>query len=357
MRQGQQHRRGRGRQNGNGGSGHHHNQSSQGSQANRKGQNPLTRSFESNGPDVKIRGNPSHVAEKYMTLARDALSSGDPVLAENYLQHAEHYNRIILAWREQQGETGSNNGTARLRAPGDDFGDEDAVDGPLDAGVSQQPMMRPDDQQPQFDGGGSNRFEDRPRQMDDRPRPPRDDQNRQNNRPRNDRVDPRNDRGDRQNAGNGEFRRFQNDRGDRPERQDRPERNDRPEFRPNDRGDRGDFRRDQNRDGNRFDRPDRSPDRGPDRGLDRGFDPQPDIRPTDLPPMEPRIERSVMPPLAAVPVPVADMSDVAPVPRRRERAPVPTHEQPDFLRRPVRRPRREVAETDAAPVVPDDTQD
>ncbi|NOU05135.1 MAG: DUF4167 domain-containing protein, partial [Hyphomicrobiaceae bacterium] len=64
-------------------------------------QNPLTRSFESNGPDVKVRGTPAHIAEKYLSLARDATSSGDPVLAENYLQHAEHYNRIIMAYREQ----------------------------------------------------------------------------------------------------------------------------------------------------------------------------------------------------------------------------------------------------------------
>ncbi len=83
MRQGQQNRRGRGR-------------------GNRKNQNPLTRSFESNGPDVKIRGTPSHIAEKYMSYARDALASSDPVLAENYLQHAEHYNRIIMTYREQQ---------------------------------------------------------------------------------------------------------------------------------------------------------------------------------------------------------------------------------------------------------------
>jgi Domain of unknown function (DUF4167) len=64
---------------------------------NRKGPNPLTRSYESNGPDVKVRGTAQHVAEKYMTLARDAQSAGDRVMAENYLQHAEHYNRIIAA--------------------------------------------------------------------------------------------------------------------------------------------------------------------------------------------------------------------------------------------------------------------
>src|SRR5947209_12014229 len=68
---------------------------------NRKGQNPLTRVYESNGPDVKIRGTASHVADKYLQLARDAQSSGDPVSAENYFQHAEHYFRLIVAAQEQ----------------------------------------------------------------------------------------------------------------------------------------------------------------------------------------------------------------------------------------------------------------
>jgi hypothetical protein len=83
MRQGQQNRRGRGR--------------------GRKPQNPLARNFESNGPDVKIRGTAAHIAEKYMSLARDALASGDLVGAESYLQHAEHYNRIIMAAQSQLG--------------------------------------------------------------------------------------------------------------------------------------------------------------------------------------------------------------------------------------------------------------
>lgn len=67
----------------------------------RRGQNPMTRVFESNGPDIKIRGTASHVAEKYVQLARDARSSGDPVAAENYYQHAEHYFRLIAAAQEQ----------------------------------------------------------------------------------------------------------------------------------------------------------------------------------------------------------------------------------------------------------------
>jgi len=82
MRQGQQNRRGRGR-------------------GGRKPQNPLARNYESNGPDVKIRGTAAHIAEKYMSLARDALASGDMVGAESYLQHAEHYNRIIMAAQTQ----------------------------------------------------------------------------------------------------------------------------------------------------------------------------------------------------------------------------------------------------------------
>src|SRR4249920_2063635 len=68
---------------------------------NRKPQNPMSRVYESNGPDVKIRGTPSHIAEKYIQLARDAQASGDPVSAENYFQHAEHYLRLIAAAQEQ----------------------------------------------------------------------------------------------------------------------------------------------------------------------------------------------------------------------------------------------------------------
>src|SRR6202790_2744155 len=77
------------------------NNNNNNSNNNRRGQNPMTRVFESNGPDIKIRGTASHVAEKYVQLARDARSSGDPVAAENYYQHAEHYFRLIAAAQEQ----------------------------------------------------------------------------------------------------------------------------------------------------------------------------------------------------------------------------------------------------------------
>ena len=69
---------------------------------NRRQSNPGNRVYESNGPDVKIRGNASHVSEKYLALARDAQAAGDPIAAENYLQHAEHYLRIIAAAQANQ---------------------------------------------------------------------------------------------------------------------------------------------------------------------------------------------------------------------------------------------------------------
>src|ERR1041385_3038896 len=68
---------------------------------NRRSQNPMTRVYESNGPDIQIRSTASPLAEKYLHLARAARSSGDPVAAENYYQHAEHYFRLIAAAQEQ----------------------------------------------------------------------------------------------------------------------------------------------------------------------------------------------------------------------------------------------------------------
>ncbi len=126
MRQGQQNRRGRSR--------------------NRKGQNPLTRSFESNGPEIKIRGTPSHIAEKYISLARDALASGDPVLAENYLQHAEHYNRIIMTYREQQSSYSENlNGAGENRQRSRDNTEQtDAEDFQNSEGLGQSQQAQPD---------------------------------------------------------------------------------------------------------------------------------------------------------------------------------------------------------------------
>lgn len=53
--------------------------------------------FDSSGPDVRIRGNAYQVLEKYLALARDATAAGDRIAAENFYQHAEHYFRMINA--------------------------------------------------------------------------------------------------------------------------------------------------------------------------------------------------------------------------------------------------------------------
>jgi len=96
---------------------------------NRRGPNPLTRSYESNGPDVKIRGNAHHVAEKYLQLARDAHTGGDPVAAENYLQHAEHYFRLIAAAQAAQALAQSG----QARPPGEGEADDMEDDGDFGA--------------------------------------------------------------------------------------------------------------------------------------------------------------------------------------------------------------------------------
>lgn len=91
---------------------------------NRRGQNPMTRVYESNGPDIKIRGTASHIAEKYLQLARDARSSGDPVAAENYYQHAEHYFRLIAAAQEQFRQNQQPRGDEPISTSSDDGEDD-----------------------------------------------------------------------------------------------------------------------------------------------------------------------------------------------------------------------------------------
>jgi len=122
MRNGQN-KRMRGRNRGKGGHHHHH-------------QNPLSRVYESNGQDVKIRGTASHIAEKYLQLARDAQSSGDPIAAENYYQHAEHYFRLIAAAQEQLRQSQPY----YQQQPGGETRGNPADDG-YDDGEAEQPQM------------------------------------------------------------------------------------------------------------------------------------------------------------------------------------------------------------------------
>jgi Domain of unknown function (DUF4167) len=114
--------------------------------------------YESNGPDVKIRGNASHIAEKYLQLARDAQSSGDPIAAENYYQHAEHYFRLIAAAQEHLRQTQPSYYQQQPQQGGgnyaDDSFDEGEGDQPSIGGepyAPQQPPLYPrEQQQPQF---------------------------------------------------------------------------------------------------------------------------------------------------------------------------------------------------------------
>ena len=260
VRQGQQNRRGRGRNN------------------NRKNHNPLARSFESNGPDVKIRGTPAHIAEKYLSLARDAQSSSDPVLAENYLQHAEHYTRIIMAYREQLGQPADMvNGNGRMPGEGgEEFGDEDGED-MLDDGF--QPPQMPQ-HQPQHQ--------------------------------------PQARHQDQRHSG------YDGNRQDRDgNRSDRPFRRDQGGYRGRDRSD-----RDRGGDRERGDR---------DRPQAEGRPPLPErVPPQERPPSQER---------------ASEPAETSGEPRRRDRFQQP-HEQPEFLRRPVRRVRSESNE--APPPVKDD---
>lgn len=143
---------------------------------NRRGQNPMTRVYESNGPDIKIRGTASHIAEKYLQLARDARSSGDPVAAENYYQHAEHYFRLIAAAQEQFRQNQQPRGDEPVSSS-----DDGEDDGENFSAFGQEPGFVPQPQQQPF-----TRDRDGQRDHHQRDHQPRDNQpyQRDNQQPR-----------------------------------------------------------------------------------------------------------------------------------------------------------------------------
>ncbi|HEY1750916.1 MAG TPA: DUF4167 domain-containing protein [Caulobacteraceae bacterium] len=226
---------------------------------NGKPQHNANRAFDSNGPDgVKVRGAAQHIYEKYQQLARDTSALGDRVLAENYLQHAEHYFRVLRAMQPQRPVTEIIGRDQFASGYDIDFEDESQnVEEPAEAevetaGDGRQGQWQRDDRQPREErpqndyrqqgeyrqqgdrGQGEYRQrDDRPQgeyrqrddryqgerrerfQRDDRPRDdrPRDD------RPRDDR--PRDDRPREDRQGGGRYQ------GDRPQRQDRDYRSER----------------------------------------------------------------------------------------------------------------------------------
>lgn len=96
--------------------------------------------FDSNGPDVRIRGTAWQVHEKYMALAKDAGSAGDRILAENYLQHAEHYQRLINSWALE-----------------DDFRPQPPQSAESDPGEGDQPAFRNEGNSDASNDGGAER--------------------------------------------------------------------------------------------------------------------------------------------------------------------------------------------------------
>jgi hypothetical protein len=103
------------------------------------GFNP-NRTYDSSGPEIKIRGSASHVYEKYLQLARDANSSGDRIMAENYLQHAEHYYRIMAAAAAQQAQYAAQQAAQN---PQGQHGQQQPQ-------LSGQPQMQPQNSGPSF---------------------------------------------------------------------------------------------------------------------------------------------------------------------------------------------------------------
>ncbi len=131
---------------------------------NRKGPNPLARSYESNGPDVKIRGTALHIAEKYIMLARDAQSSGDRVGEQSYLQHAEHYYRIVAAAQAQMPQQPQ-------MVRNDDGGDDEEFDDrgqnydrPMQQGGDNRQQYGTNDPQPYVNGAPFNGNREMPAQ-------------------------------------------------------------------------------------------------------------------------------------------------------------------------------------------------
>lgn len=192
-----------------------------------KPQHNANRAFDSNGPEgIKVRGAAQGVFEKYQQLSRDAASAGDRVLAENYLQHAEHYFRTLRAMqphrpvsdivgREQFASGFDIDFEAEPEDAPEPSAEAEGSDGDNEGGQNNQGQrfenrQRDRDDRPRDrDQGGQRNFEGRQRDRDDRPR------NNNNDQPREDR--PREER-----QRNNDPRSAEQPRNDQP-REDRPE--------------------------------------------------------------------------------------------------------------------------------------
>lgn len=238
-----------------------------GGRPNRRPGPPKAQTFDSNGPDVRIRGNAHQVYEKYLALARDATAGGDRVLAESYYQFAEHYYRII---HESTDPDSPGSHRPHFRDPRfddrDSFGREWDGQGE-DEGQGGEPPMQQGGQAPvEGQRGEGQRGEG---QRGDYQRNDGQRQDGQRNEGYRDQRGPRdNYRGERQEGQRHEGQRHEGQRheGQRQEGQRHEQRGDGQRYR--DQRDGGRFQRDQERDGQRFEGPRES--RGENRNEGRG---------------------------------------------------------------------------------------
>ncbi|HEX4713221.1 MAG TPA: DUF4167 domain-containing protein [Phenylobacterium sp.] len=314
-------KRQRGRNRGGGGSGGGGGGKPQAQNANR--------AFDSNGPEgTKVRGNAQHVFEKYQQLARDASAAGDRVLGENYLQHAEHYFRLLRAMQPTR-PASEILGRDHFSSGFDiDFEDEGAqAQSEAADAASAEAGETPETWQAREGGGERPRDDGRPRdgqrdgqvQRDERPR---------DDRPRDDR--PRYENRDRDGGGRDGPNRDGQARRDRPWRDERP-RDDRPrDERPRDDRPREDRPRDDRPRYERDDRPrfDRNRDDRPERDPLAVVEPQaqPPLASTSVEPAPERKTRvlrdseggeSHAPAFLQAPAARADVEEAPPRPRRR----------------------------------------
>ena len=182
-----------------------------------KPQQNANRAFDSNGPEgIKVRGNAQHVFEKYQQLARDAGSAGDRVLAENYLQHAEHYFRLLRAIQPQR--------PASEILGRDQFASGFDIDFEDESGAQAQPDVS-EEAEGSEEGHEARGWQERPRDERSRDERPRDE------RPRDERPRDERSRDDRREGRGRDRWRDRDDRRERDDRRDerpRAEREDRP---------------------------------------------------------------------------------------------------------------------------------
>ncbi len=202
-----------------------------------KPQHNANRAFESNGPEgVKVRGAAQGVYEKYQQMARDAQTAGDRVLAENYLQHAEHYFRVMRVMQPQRPLSEIIGRDQFVSGYDMDFEDESGAETVESDGEGENgDGSESGDRLPQNEGRRDDFRQTDQRRRDDQPRQDRYQGERQNaDRAQNDRQ-----QSDRQQSDRNPSDHAQSDR-QRDERQPRAYREDRPRYNRDDRAPRAD---------------------------------------------------------------------------------------------------------------------